>query len=399
MTAATAHSKPLEIAWEEAVSARRAASASSREEERASAEQVMRHFAMQDPQEPDSRAWAAALRKPVEAALDDLRHDPQRAASLLAPVMEDAFMLSRQRHQARRMEMVGKWCLGLTRPRMWWWALQALWEGDSVWHYIQDRAQWHEVPEIVLFELRTNAVISRVESRSHRPRPGEPRLESMSSPALQVAAEAEPEAEEFKLTPARSEDEVPMVSRIVVLVGWRCKLVARVRGIAPLNLRSRLQLLCEEAESLLDYSPPRAMIDRLLDRGLVCQVESSLPRSWVLAIGGLAAGCLVYWIGLREYRWHELITTLDREPGVKVLEQDTSWGRREISGLRDPLARKPEDIARALGVAPDQVVMSFKSYLSAEEPFVSHRAQARQASEVVPVIFHAPPATLNSSKK
>ena len=97
------------------------------------------------------------------------------------------------------------------------------------------------------------------------------------------------------------------------------------------------------------------------------------------------------WIGLREYRWHELIVTLDREPGVKVLEQDTSWGRREISGMRDPLARNPQEIARALGIPPDQIVMSFKSYLSAEEPFVSQRARQQSlASRPVPVLHHSP---------
>ncbi len=392
MTATPANTKPQEAAWEEAVSLRLAVSARSREQEQYVADQVMRHFALQEEGEPDARIWAAALRKPVEAVLDDMRHDPHRAASLLAPVMEDAVRLFRRRNRSQRLELIGKWYLILTRPRMWWWTLQALWEGDSVWHHIQDRAQWHEVPEIVLFDQRTHAVLGRAESRSHSPRPGELGLEAMSGPALQAAAADEIRPEEP--VPVRPHldagEQALMASRVLVLVGWRCKLVARVRGLAPADLRIRLQTLCEEAENLLEHSPPAGMIQRLLERGLACQVESSRPRSWVLAMGGMAAGVLVLWIGLREYRWHELIVTLDREPGVKVLEQDTSWGRREISGLRDPLARNPWEIARALGIPPDQIVMSFKSYLSAEEPFVSQRARQSQSFRPVQVMRHAP---------
>ncbi len=395
MSLFTAEPKVQETSWEEAVSLRSAVAQRNRErDENLSAERVMRYFATRDAAEPEAREWAAALKKPMEAALDDLRHDPLRAANLLAPMMEEATRLVRQRKQARRVEEIGKWYVAMTRPQMWLWAMKALWEGDSVWHYIQDRAQWHEVPELVLFDQRHHVVLARAESHSNRLRPGEPRLEAMSWPALQ-ASEAEVHEPGPAVEPALEvAEEVPMAAQIVVVVGWRCKLAARVRGQAPADLRAKLQALCEEAETLLSFSPHPDMVHRLLERGLVCQVETSRPRTWVLVTGAVAAAVMVCWMALHEYRWHQLIATLDKEPGVKVLEQDTSWGRREISGLRDPLARNPQDIARALGLSPRDVAMDFKPFVSAEEPFISQRRQGREAPlpvEIVPRDSSDPP--------
>ncbi len=373
MTSATAESEPPEMAWEEAVFSRRSASRRQSEVERTAAEEVMRYFASQNSGEPEKRAWATALRKPVEAALEDLQHHPKRAANLLAPVIEDALRTARHRRHERVVEALGRVCLCLTRPRMWVWTLKALWEGDPVWSHIQEKAQWHEVPELVLFDNRSGAVLGRAESHSSQRLPGEPSLDEVHGGGR--AAQAEDEG-----TRVPDEDGLRgmMTSKVVVVVGWRCKLVARVRGHAPINLRQTLQLLCEEAQNVLERPPPRGgtheeAIDRLLEGGLVSQVASSRPRGWVLALGGGALACLLVVIAMKEYRWQRLLAVLEKEPGLKVLDQDTTWGRHEVSGLRDPMARPPEELARAMGLSPGEIVMRFKTYLSADEPLASRR--------------------------
>ena len=392
MSSILADTEPVETPWEEVVSQRGAASGKGRELEHSAADEVMRYFAAQAGGDAQRQAWAAALRKPVEAALEDLRHHPRRAASLLAPVVESAVVMARHRRHERRVEMIGKWCLYLTRPRLWRWALAALWEGDPVWQHVQERAQWHEVPEIVLFDNRTGQVLGRAESHSRGLLAGEPSLEEMCSgrPA------AQPEETGNTRVPDEDGMQGEMASKILVLVGWRCRLVARVRGQAPLNLRSSLQALCEEAETLLDQSLPHGgprgdMIDRLLEGGLVSQLTSSRPRGWVLAAGGMALAGLLLWIGVKEYRWRNLVVALDNEPGLRVLERDTSWGRHEISGLRDPLARTPEEVASSLGIPPGEIVMHFKSFFSADEPLAARRAGPRLNGQGMPV-SHPNPA-------
>ena len=387
MSSATAEKQPVETPWEEAVFARRAVAGRTPERDHAAADEVMKYFASQSSSDAERRAWAAALRKPVEAALEDLRHNPRRAASLLAPVVERAVKMARHRRHEQRVEMIGKCCLCLTRPRLWRWALKALWEGDSVWQHIQEKAQWHEVPEILLLDNRTGQVLGRAETVSHQVMPGEPSLEEMCTGQRSVQP-----GDEIS-TPVPDEDGMQgeMASRVLVLVGWRSTLAARVRGHAPANLRGTLQALCEEAEATLDRPTPHntthgEMLDRLLAGSLISQVASSRPRGWVLAAGGLALGCLLVWVGVKEYRWRNLVAALDNEPGLKVLEHDTSWGRREISGLRDPLARSPEEVARALGLSPDEIVMRFKSFVSADEPVVARRAVVRPNSHGEPVI-------------
>lgn len=395
MTSAPAESEPPEMAWEEAVFSRRAVSRRHSEMERTAADEVMRYFASHNSGEPEKRAWATALRKPVEAALEDLRHHPKRAANLLAPVVEDALRTARHRRYERWVEAVGRVCLCLTRPRMWMWTLKALWEGDAVWSHIQEKAQWHEVPELILFDNRSGAVLGRAESHSSQRLPGEPSLDEMHGGRR--AAQAE---EEGTRVPDEDGLRGMMTSKVVVVVGWRCKLVARVRGQAPANLRSTLQALCEEAQALLDRPPPRGAtheeaLDRLLESGLVNQVASSRPRGWVLALGGGALACLLVIVAVKEYRWQRLLAVLEREPGLKVLDRDTTWGRREVSGLRDPLARAPEDLARAMGLSPGEVVMRFKTYLSADEPLASRRVLSAVSASGMPVKLHKqepPPA-------
>ncbi|MDB6119863.1 MAG: hypothetical protein JWO08_3644 [Verrucomicrobiaceae bacterium] len=347
----------------------------------------MRYFASHTSGDTEKRAWAAALRKPVEAALEDLRHNPRRAATLLAPVIEDAVKMARHRRQERRVENIGKWCLCLTRPHLWKWALKALWEGDPVWPHIQEQAQWHQVPELLMLDNRTGHVLGHAETVSHCIAPGEMGLEEMCGTHRAV----QPGEEISTRVPDEEGLQGELASRVLVVVGWRCKLAARVRGHAPANLRNSLQVLCEEAEALLGSPAPHGsthgdMIDGLLAGSLVNKVASSRPRGWVLAVGGVVFGCLLLWAGVKEYRWRYLVMALDSEPGLKVLNHDNSWGRREISGLRDPLARPPEEVARALGLSPGEIVMHFKAFVSADEPLAARRAGARPSASPESVI-------------
>ena len=372
MYLASADSKKEEVPWEEAVSRRRTASVRSLEQERTAADEVMRYFTSQNVGEGERRAWAAALRKPVETALEDLRHHPRRAADLLAPVIDSALKTARHNWRERKLEAIGKWCVCLTRPKFWPWAIKALWDGDQVWAHIQEKAQWHEVPEILLIDNRTGMTLGRAQTHAHELLPGEHSLSEVgtarhSSEATQV--------------PDHDGIQSEIASRVLVLASWRCKLIARVRGETPPHLRNALQSLCEEAEKLLDQPAPQGshadMLDSLLAEGLVNQVSSARPRTWVIALAAMTLGATLLWAGAKEYRWHRLVTALDNEPGLKVLKQDATWGRHEIDGLRDPLARPPEELARALGISPAEVVLHFKTYLSADEPFASWRAAAQ----------------------
>ena len=377
MAVAPADGKDEEIAWEQAVSVRRASSPRSQAEERTAADEVMRYFAAQSVGEGERRAWAAALRKPVETALEDLRHHPRRAATLLAPVIESAVRTARHHHRERQLEVLSKWCLCLTRPKFWPWAMKALWNGDPVWTHIQEKAQWHEVPEIILVDNRTGLIVGRAQTHAHLLLHGEVSLLDFCNNRRQLG---QTEGNETRV-PDQEGAQGDLPSRVVVLASWRCKLVARVRGLPPLHLRSSLQALCEEAEALLDRPAPAGanhvdMLDGLLAEGLVSQVASSRPRTWVIAAAAMALACVLAWAGVQEYRWHMLVTALDNEPGLKVLRQDSTWGRHVIDGLRDPLARKPEELALALGISPQDVTLRFKAFICAEEPFATQRATA-----------------------
>ena len=125
----------------------------------------------------------------------------------------------------------------------------------------------------------------------------------------------------------------------------------------------------------IDPGGRAAMIDRLLQRTLLKNSPASSP--WTLQsaivlgiIASLMLLALATYIGKQERLWQDAVRALREEPGLQVVGESTSWGTREIRGLRDPLARDPEEVLNHLGFDTSGMVLKFKGYLSAEEPFL-----------------------------
>ena len=110
-------------------------------------------------------------------------------------------------------------------------------------------------------------------------------------------------------------------------------------------------------------------------------VESDEPgrRSlvpWIIlgavAILGLHWG---YGVWDEQSRWSAYLSRLRAEPGIVVVEARKIDDGYFVSGLRDPLASKPEALLGELGFTTDDVLSSWEPYLSFVPEFVSHRSR------------------------
>ena len=331
-------------------------------------------FALQNEDPKAAREWAMAMRKPVEHSLEDLRHRPRRAAELLAPVMDVAFAENRKNRLARAEENYWKWMSIIVSPSLWPLTVKALWEGEPVWDFMERRAGWYQVVEAVLVASSSHSLLGRVETPLRRRNESERPLHDL----LRVPM-ADPDGRftDDESTPSVDEAEG---SRVMVLVGVYCQLAVRVCGHPPESLRPALQLLCQEADRMLeratsDAAGRAAMIERLLQRALMKNSPTTSPwtKQSAIVLGAIASlmllATLTYY-GKQERVWQDAVRVLSEEPGLQIVGETTSWGRREIRGLRDPLARDPKEVLDSLGINTKDVVLKFKAYLSAEQPFL-----------------------------
>lgn len=174
---------------------------------------------------------------------------------------------------------------------------------------------------------------------------------------------------------------------VLVRVGPQAILAAVVRGNAP----STLGLQLSEALETIHLSHAAALaafdgnmqgfadLDSSLRPCLRSQSrapESGRPWRAYLIIGALAAviGATALVRHRTQTDWNTVIAELRAEPGLTVLEADTS-GERHIEGLRDPLARDPLTVVGAEAIRRLGISWHWKPYLSMEPALTQRRAQ------------------------
>jgi OOP family OmpA-OmpF porin len=174
---------------------------------------------------------------------------------------------------------------------------------------------------------------------------------------------------------------------VLVRVGPQAILAAVVRGNAPSTLSLQLS---EALESIhLSHAAALAGFDGNMQRFADLDAslrpclrsqsrapESGTPWRAYLIIGVLAA--LIGGTAVVRHRaqadWNTVIAELRQEPGLTVIEADTS-GDRHIEGLRDPLARDPLSVVGAETIRRLGITWHWKPYLSMEPALTRLRAQ------------------------
>lgn len=208
--------------------------------------------------------------------------------------------------------------------------------------------------------------------------------------------------------------------------GPRAKIAAVIRGNAPLELRTKLQIAqdrihAEQAQTLTDFkgdAEPFEASRPALDECLVQQVQdggatNGKPLIWIAAILGFA---LLTWIAFAIYKgnrqrtaqrqqaaehqqaqlaleraitlekerdaklgaqWQSALARLREEPGIVVTESAREGATYRIGGLRDPLAAEPSAILTQAGIGPTAITARWEPYFALHPSIILQRAKSR----------------------
>jgi hypothetical protein len=98
-------------------------------------------------------------------------------------------------------------------------------------------------------------------------------------------------------------------------------------------------------------------------------------------VSAAAAVCLLFviaYVGVTEWRWQRALSALHAEPGLHITAERSSWGTRELRGLRQATARDPAEVLRAFGIDPRTLILRFDAYV--DSALTNSVPQARDVS-------------------
>jgi outer membrane protein OmpA-like peptidoglycan-associated protein len=140
---------------------------------------------------------------------------------------------------------------------------------------------------------------------------------------------------------------------------------------------SEPSLVRQRLERLL--SPPTSVKLELEDG--VLRMTGQATRDWIASAGKVALSvpgvATVEADDLRDVdaAWRNFLEKLNAEPGIVVTGHASRGGKYHVSGLRDPLAREPEQILSETQLAPSRIVTRWETFHSPDPRFVLPRAE------------------------
>jgi OOP family OmpA-OmpF porin len=152
------------------------------------------------------------------------------------------------------------------------------------------------------------------------------------------------------------------------------------------------------------FIPAKPLLEDCLETVLSTRSREKGSKVWLrwaipLALALIVLGGL--WIR-STLRWNRAVAALRAEPGIVVVDAERGFREWDISGLRDPSARKPETVLAGVGIVPSALKGKWEEYLSLNPLMVAARAQRTTDSlrvliESDRVLFDAGSAELNQS--
>ncbi len=184
-----------------------------------------------------------------------------------------------------------------------------------------------------------------------------------------------------------------------VIRGPQAMMACAIRGIPPGELRDRLRDLLNEihmayADTLGGFNGDReglAGVSEVLQLALESQAletEQVRKRPWPLMI------LLVLLITCGLWAWQyfsrdplepvrrDYLAALEREPGLVQVHTELKERRLYLSGLRDPLARDPLQVAAEYGLPAASLELDYRPFQSLEADLVLTRARNRLLAPV-----------------
>jgi OOP family OmpA-OmpF porin len=331
--------------------------------------------------------FGQVLAPTVERATESsIRRDPRALVNILSPIMAPAIRRSIGEAIETMLQSLNEALKASFSWRGLRWRLEAWRTGTPFAAVVLKHTLVYRVEHVFLIHKESGLLIEHVAADPAASR--DPQLISGMLSAIQDFVR-----DSFAETAAGEVDAM----RLGELLIWRndgpyAFLAAVIRGKPPETLRGLLestlaQIHVERSHALKRFDGDTAAFPGLRDQLAECLLQQAKPRDrrtspmlWLFPIALLA---IIAWGAYAWYerhqenaQWAGYLRRLQAEPGIVVTGAERRDGRLHVTGLRDPLAARPEALLDGFALAPAKVVGSWSSYQALHPAFVYRRVQA-----------------------
>jgi outer membrane protein OmpA-like peptidoglycan-associated protein len=325
---------------------------------------------------------ARALGPPVEKAITaSVRRDPKPLADAIFPIIGPAIRKAVAASLAAMVESMNRTLEHSVSWRAVQWRLEARRTGRTFGEVVLVHTLLYRVEQVFLIHRKTGLLLQHV--RANATGAADAQMVSAMLTAIRDFAQ-----DSFRTADHDSLNafEVGELS-VSIEQGPEAVIAAVIRGNAPKDFRRTLQDAVERVhlqfgEALADFHGDPQAFDAtrpILEECLHAEFragESSRSRLLpaLAAIALIALGVWGFLAWRQSARWSRYLASLRQEPGIVVISSGRSGGKYVVNGLRDPLARNPQQMLAQADLSDADVIGVWEPYQALAKPFVLTRA-------------------------
>lgn len=330
-----------------------------------------------------------ALAPTVAAALQQsIRKDPQPLADAIFPIIGPAIRKAIATALSGMVQSLNQSMAYSLSAQGLKWRLEGLRTGKSFAEVVMLKTLLYRVEQVFLIHKDTGLLLHQASAPGTKSQDAD--MVSGMLTAIQDFVH-----DSFS-TPEGDELEDMRVGDLTVWIerGPQAVLAAVIRGNAPEDLRAVFQQALERIHlqfgtALSEFegdAAPFAATEPLLEDCLAAHYDSGSQEKTakrritpLTVIGGVLLIALAVWgfFWVRDmWRWDAYVERLRSEPGIVVAETGRRDGKRYLSGLRDPMARDPQQVMQEFKVDPQSVISHWEPFHALAPEFVMARTRS-----------------------
>ncbi|MEM7166600.1 MAG: hypothetical protein AAF581_14125 [Planctomycetota bacterium] len=337
----------------------------------------------------ESGAISEALAPTIDETLSvSIRERPQEVADSLSPVMMPAIRKSIFDTIKSMMQSLNETLERSMSLKGLSWRWEAMRTGKPFAEVVLLRTLQYRVEHVFLIHQETGLLLRHLDADSAADAIEQPQAVSAMLTAIQDFVR-----DSFGAEDDESLEALQVGERAVLIErGPMTAVAAVVRGEPPQDLSALLRETQRRVRTdygkelaAFDGDPaPFQPVETILQDCLVSAKRATekkprknvakSPLFWgaLIVVGLLIAWGVSSWLEAR--RWDRFLESLQAEPGLVVIQSQSSGGY-QLLGLRDPMAKDPQELLAAAEFEADEVAMSWQPFSSPHPDFVRARIQ------------------------
>jgi OOP family OmpA-OmpF porin len=334
-------------------------------------------------------ALTESLQSSVEAAIKiSVRKDPSALVDALFPVMGPAIRKAISQALSTMMQSLNQTMENSLSIQGLKWRLEAVRTGRSFAEIVLLNTLLYRVEQIFLIHKETGLLLQHLISPALLEKNNEIQDADMVSGMLTAIQDFARDS--FGVQNESLEEFQVGELTVWIEQGPQAFLAGVLRGNAPRELRPFFQETLEKIHldaqnQLKDFEGDSSVFEAIrpsLEACLQSQYgtkneEKKASPALKIALGVISFFLLLwfsYWFW-HYWHWQNYLDILKKEPGIVVTRISQESGKYFVSGLRDPLAKDPEELRKQVGLNESKVISQWEPYQAIKPEFILIRAK------------------------